>query len=286
MHTEGKNTLFSKVLHLFDWSAIDLRASMAGDIIILKFGGSLITDKKSETPKADHNALGKISNILKDKNRKLIIVHGAGSYGHPIAKKYKIAEGLNDSQEQKEAIEETRNQVYELNQLLCKSLQEAGIRTESVIPSHSMQTKGARKIENFPVDEFERALKKGKVPVTFGDVTEDLVQGINILSGDVIMMELARIYKPSLAVFVMDYPGVMEDPGSENSKIIPLVNSETRGSIGKYYGKGDLMDVTGGLVGKLECAAEIAKHSQCWITSLDNLDNCLNGDLQGSRVVP
>ena len=74
---------------------------MPEDIVILKFGGSVITDKKSEIPKAKHKALDRICNILKDKERNMIIVHGAGSYGHPIAKRYALAEGLNSSQEQK-----------------------------------------------------------------------------------------------------------------------------------------------------------------------------------------
>lgn len=257
---------------------------MAGDLIILKFGGSLITDKKSEIPKVRNRALEKISSVLRNKKKNMIIVHGAGSYGHPIAKKYKITEGLDGSKEQKEAIQETRNQVRKLNKRLCKSLQNSGMKTESIIPSISMQTRGDRKIENFPVNEFETALSKGKIPVTFGDVTEDLTQGINILSGDVIMMELARIYLPAVTIFVMDYPGVMEDPENESSEIIPLIDSDTRKSIKKYYETG-IADVTGGLVGKLECAAEIAKYSQCWITSLDYLENCINGDFQGTQVV-
>jgi len=81
---------------------------MPEDIVILKFGGSVITDKKSEIPKVNHKALDRICNILKDKERNMIIVHGAGSYGHPIAKRYALAEGLDGSQEQKKAIKETR----------------------------------------------------------------------------------------------------------------------------------------------------------------------------------
>ena len=53
-------------------------------------------------------ALDRICNILKDKERNMIIVHGAGSYGHPIAKRYALADGLDGSQEQKKAIDETR----------------------------------------------------------------------------------------------------------------------------------------------------------------------------------
>ena len=151
---------------------------MKKEMIIVKFGGSLITDKSSDKPKINHSHLETIGKILKQKNHDLIIVHGAGSFGHPIAKKYKITEGLDGSKEQEKAIQETRNQVRKLNKHLCKSLQNSGMKTESIIPSNSMQTRGGRKIENFPVNEFETALSKGKIPVTFGDVTEDLIQGI------------------------------------------------------------------------------------------------------------
>ena len=44
-------------------------------------------------------------------------------------------------------------------------------------------------------------------------------------------------------------------------------------------------DVTGGLIGKLECALEIAEYSQCWITNLDSLKNILEGKPRGSRIV-
>ena len=55
----------------------------------------MITDKESNTPKIRQDALNQIAEILKNSKKKIIIVHGAGSYGHPIAKKYGIAEGLN-----------------------------------------------------------------------------------------------------------------------------------------------------------------------------------------------
>ena len=259
---------------------------MKEDLIVLKFGGSLITEKTSTVPKVKMDAINQIANKLKNSTKRIIIVHGAGSYGHPIAKKHELSKGLNNKSEQKKAIDKTRKQVYELNQLLCSKLENVGIKTKTVIPSETMKTNGPKIIEKFPVEEFNSIIQKKKIPVTYGDVTEDLSQGICILSGDVIMMELARIYKPQLSIFVMDYPGVIEgDPKNLESKIIPLVNSEIRESIRKYYRKGDGTDVTGGLVGKLDCAAEIAKHSECWITDLDNLDKCLNGQPKGSRVI-
>ena len=49
-----------------------------------------------------------------------------------------------------------------------------------------MFTNGSEEITNFSKEEFDKILVKGKTPITFGDVTNDVEQGINILSGDVL----------------------------------------------------------------------------------------------------
>tara|TARA_B100000686_G_scaffold79629_1_gene85885 strand:- start:1958 stop:2737 length:780 start_codon:yes stop_codon:yes gene_type:complete len=256
------------------------------NLIVIKFGGSLITEKTSSTPKAKLEAIEQIAKTLRGTAKNVIIVHGAGSYGHPIAKRYSLSGGMSDDPKQKEAIEETRKQVHELNELLCSKLEGFGVQTKTIIPSKTMKTRGRNKIENFPVEQFNSALEEKKIPVTYGDVTDDLSKGVTILSGDVIMMELAKIYNPHLTIFVMDYPGVLEgDPKSPESKVIPLVDSNIRESVRRSYRKGDGTDVTGGLVGKLDCAAEISKHSECWITDLENLGKCLSGRPTGSRVI-
>ncbi len=189
---------------------------MEKELIIIKFGGSLITDKSSDTPKINNNNLESISNILNQSKYDLIIVHGAGSFGHPIAKKFNIAKGLNDDVAQKNAIKETRKQVRELNQIFCDSLHKVGIKTKTIVPSSLMTTNGPKEIVNFPYSIFSKALSENKIPVTFGDVTDDKRQGISILSGDILMMKLAEFYKPSYSVFIMDYPGVLME-----NQIIP-----------------------------------------------------------------
>ena len=139
---------------------------MKEDLIVLKFGGSLITEKTSTVPKAKMDAINQIANKLKNSTKSIIIVHGAGSYGHPIAKKHELSEGLNNRSEQKKAIDETRKQVYELNQLLCSKLEKIGIKTKTVIPSETMKTNGPKIIEKFPVEEFNSIIQKKKIPVT------------------------------------------------------------------------------------------------------------------------
>ena len=60
MHTMAKNSLFSRVRHLLDWVAIVIRRNMGREMIILKFGGSVITDKKMEIPTINQDNLKRI----------------------------------------------------------------------------------------------------------------------------------------------------------------------------------------------------------------------------------
>ena len=196
-------------------------------MIILKFGGSLITDKKKETPTINEENLKRIGSILSKHSHEFIIVHGAGSFGHPIAKKFDLANGLNSNPNQRKAIEETRKQVLELNQILCSDLNKSGIQTKTIIPSQTMKTNGPKSIKEVPIELFDEGLETGKIPVTFGDVTEDNLQGICILSGDVIMEELVKHYKPKMSIFVMDYPGVFDrNPTDKDAHIISTVHDE------------------------------------------------------------
>ena len=65
---------------------------------IIKLGGSVITDK-SKKSFFKTNLMNNLSKEIKKANKKCIIVHGAGSFGHILAKKYKLNNGYkNNSQ--------------------------------------------------------------------------------------------------------------------------------------------------------------------------------------------
>ena len=79
--------------------------------------------------------------------------------------------------------------------------------------------------------------------------------------------------------------GLQFHPKSKISNIIPLVDSNIIQILRKKTEVSETADVTGGLIGKLECALEIAQYSQCWITNLDSLKNILEGKPRGSRII-
>ena len=62
--------------------------------IILKIGGSIITHKEKGLPKVNLLNVRKITNQLAGLNKKFILIHGAGSFGHPIVKRTGIHKGI------------------------------------------------------------------------------------------------------------------------------------------------------------------------------------------------
>ncbi|MHA1343672.1 MAG: amino acid kinase family protein, partial [Promethearchaeota archaeon] len=63
-------------------------------IIILKLGGSLLTDKNKPFSIRKQVLENVIQQII-DSGKKIILIHGGGSFGHPLAKKYNISKGFN-----------------------------------------------------------------------------------------------------------------------------------------------------------------------------------------------
>ena len=59
------------------------------EIVILKIGGSVLTDKnKISAPKPEE--IARMAREISDgKNTKLVLIHGAGSFGHHQAKEYR-----------------------------------------------------------------------------------------------------------------------------------------------------------------------------------------------------
>src|SRR5258706_7363689 len=103
---------------------------MTKEIVLLKLGGSLITDKdKPYTPRFDKlTELAQEIKIVLDSNPDLLFIlgHGSGSFGHVAAKKYGTREGVN-TPEQSQGFAVVRVQAAEMDRLVMASLINAGI---------------------------------------------------------------------------------------------------------------------------------------------------------------
>ena len=106
-------------------------------MIILKIGGSILTNKDSTESEVDTESLKRIASEIKasldNSHKELIIVHGAGSFGHPPAKRYKIGQAFDESEypEKRIGFCETQNAVKKLNMYICEAFIERGLPVET-----------------------------------------------------------------------------------------------------------------------------------------------------------
>ncbi|MBS7632691.1 hypothetical protein KEJ15_03600 [Candidatus Bathyarchaeota archaeon] len=108
--------------------------------IVLKIGGSVITDKNEEM-KANTQVIDRLATEIKEANvENLLLVHGGGSFGHPVAKRYNIKEGFKENS-QKIGFAQTHHFMTVLNGLVMDSLIWHEVLAVSIPPSALMTTK-------------------------------------------------------------------------------------------------------------------------------------------------
>lgn len=225
-------------------------------LVILKIGGSVITDKKRENAfRAD--VMDRISTeVARCWPTPLIIIHGAGSYGHPLAKQYQLDQGYRE-QRQLEGFVKTLQQVKKLNRLVVDSLIQTGIGSVGMPASGLFITrKGV--IETAHLDMIFSALELGIIPVTCGDAVFDRELKFTVLSGDQIAIHLAKSLKASKIVYATDVDGVYEVDRETNEKRL-VEKLDYRKHVTLYYGAVEGDDVTGGMFNKVETSFEAVK---------------------------
>lgn len=232
-------------------------------LIIIKLGGSVITLKDKSTPKirtAVVKRLAKeIRQILDEEKYQLIIIHGVGSFGHPLAKQHNLVDGMK-SDEQKLGYclmeESDLNLHYNIIRIL----------TESKVPSISLSPHSFIKTSNkvfggFDLQIIKGYLKLGLIPVLFGDGIYDDEQGCSILSGDITMAYLSERLKAHKVIFLSDVDGVFTaDPKKDpKAQLIPEINDQNLNDVLKGLTANNPHDVSGEMKGKV---LEIKKQLQ------------------------
>jgi isopentenyl phosphate kinase len=225
-------------------------------MFIIKIGGSVITDKaKQNSFKKD--VIDNLAKQISKSKKEIILVHGAGSYGHILAKKYNLNQGYKNN-DQIQGFSLTHAMVQKLNSLVLNSLLENGISAVSLSPHNILKLKN-HEFSSFNHNIFRDYLKLGITPVTFGDVVLDEKLGFSICSGDLLMQILSDCFKPEKAIFVIDEDGLYTSNPKIN-KYAELINSATIEKLTKLTVSADKHDdVTGGMGGKIETIKNIAK---------------------------
>ena len=225
-------------------------------MFIIKLGGSVITDK-SKKYSFRKEASDRLSKEIKKANKKVIIVHGAGSFGHILAKKYDLNSG-HKNDEQLRGFSLTHTMVQKLNTMVLDSLHENAIDAVSISP-HSVLKLDDHKPLKFNIEIFKDSIEKGFTPVTFGDVVLDKKLGFSICSGDLLIQLFAEYFKPEKIIFVLDEDGIYTSNPKIN-KNAKLIKSTTLDALNNYTTSADAhADVTGGMGGKIGVISNISK---------------------------
>jgi len=80
--------------------------------ILIKFGGGVITEKSSGEPEIKMDVISALVNSTVDLIRlghEVIVVHGAGSFGHVLAKRWDLSAGMQS--------EEWKDKLFEVQRL-------------------------------------------------------------------------------------------------------------------------------------------------------------------------
>lgn len=220
-------------------------------LVILKIGGSVITEKDSISTarKDDIDRISQeIASFRANSHDDLIVVHGAGSFGHPQAMKW--ANSGFDA----EGAYLTHTSVKALNSMVMDSLNKAGVMALPVHPLSSCLLESGKIVE-FQLEQVKLMLGRRIVPVLHGDVAMDRVLGAAVLSGDRIVPYLAIAMNASKIGAGSNVDGVLDNTGTAVKKITPVsfvdIKEHIQGSASA--------DVTGGMLGKVSEFLELAK---------------------------
>ncbi len=219
-------------------------------MILLKIGGSVITEKARETTIKKANMSMIAQQIASAKVSRLVLVHGAGSFGHPQAMKY-LSEGFSA-----QGIWKTHAAVSSLNTMFVAELQAEDVPALPVHPlDHVVVNNG--EIVEFNLVALRLMLRNNVVPVIHGDVVMDKSRRFSILSGDKIVSYLARLMQPERIGVGTDVDGVIYQ-GETLRRLTPVDFERYRTSITGSQN----IDVTGGMLQKVSELIDLAKQGR------------------------
>ncbi|MFA5943345.1 MAG: isopentenyl phosphate kinase [Candidatus Thermoplasmatota archaeon] len=231
---------------------------------LVKLGGSLLTDKAEESSFRRPATRRLLSEVAKA-NLPTVLLHGAGSFGHPQAARHRL--GL--AKAKPDGVSEVLAAVGALAAQVVSLAHEAGLRPLAFPLQHTLRVEG-HGLADIPIEEIGRAIEEGYTPVLHGTLVRDPALGWRVVSADELMQELAGELTPRLAVFATNVDGVFDrDPADASARLLPKVNGTTA-LLANSVGNG--ADVTGRMAGKLARARAVAAHCPTLI---------LNGEVRG-----
>ncbi len=231
------------------------------DVVLVKLGGSLITDKRGDGVarlEVIERLAREIAAAWPRMRERLVLGHGSGSFGHAAAARHGVGKGPLDAAANA-GVSETRARAAELHALVIAKLLDAGLAPFTWAPSSAM-TARAGKPAGGAIEPLEAALGAGLLPVTYGDVVLDRAWGASIASTEAVLTYLAgrlerRGRRVRRALWLGATAGIYDRHGETIERVERGDDARVRRMIGEAAGT----DVTGGMLLRLDTARRLAR---------------------------
>lgn len=227
-----------------------------GRVYILKLGGSVVTRKQGRHPvlrvRRIREIAREIANVrVKNPRLKCILLYGGGSFGHPLAHRYRLV-GRSLSRRSLVGVGHTIAAMRELGTRISRILLDAGIPAVPLQTSSFMRVHHDRlRFCDFTI--IETILAHGGVPLLGGDVAFSDCRRITIVSADRIAVELFRRFRRAKMLFATGTDGVYATypPRTYGRPLSALDRRSIHKMLKLGSSSATSTDVTGAMWGKL-----------------------------------
>jgi isopentenyl phosphate kinase len=270
---------------------MDNQSALNPNLIFLKLGGSLITDKgKPHTIR--ENLIARLAEEIKkivseNPNLSLLLGHGSGSFGHVPAKKYQTRLGVQSEEEWK-GFGKVWLEARRLNQIVIEALNKVSIPSIS-FPASSCAISIENTITYWDLTPINAAIDHHIMPVVYGDVIFDDTLGGSIVSTEEIFSFLARRLLPTKIFLAGHDNGVFFDY-PHRTTLIPEITDINWERVSSALDHSQNVDVTGGMRTKVNLMLNLSRELpglEVFIfsgTEPGNLYSALKGNMRGTRI--
>jgi isopentenyl phosphate kinase len=216
--------------------------------LILKIGGSVITDKERPLT-IDRESIEaiaqEISEAYREGLRKIVLIHGGGSYGHYVVRNLISSRGEIDE----DGFSEVTWWMGELNRELVMRLRGRGLPAVS-ISTHSIFYERSDGSLGYHLEPIVMMIERELIPVLYGDAIVSGKTRYSILSGDTIAWRLSLELGCKRVLFATNVDGVFDrDPSKPGARLLKELRISS--DIVSLDDSSSKYDVTGGMRKKI-----------------------------------
>lgn len=243
---------------------------------LVKLGGSLLTGKK-EGSGFQRPAARRLLGEIRKAEVPTVLLHGAGSQGHPEAQSHRLGEVRLGGKQAALAVSQTLAAVQLLHAQVVETATVVGLNALSITLQGVRSEAGT--LTNLPGAQVAQALDEGFLPVLHGTVVRDDRLGWRVASADEVLAELAHELDSRLCLFATDVDGVYQgDPEEPGARPMPKVTPHDIIPVDPHA------DATGGMAGKLNRAFQAAHSAPTLILNGQERNRLLDA-LKGKSIV-